>query len=70
MHLEDLLAAIHEFHTQDNYHKYLDESVEEENNHEVKEIPQDIPASTNNDSSSVSAEAQEDIQPKFSPHKR
>ena len=60
---EDLVAAIHEFHTQDNYHKNLDESIEEEINQGTEEIPQDIPAIMNNDSSSLIAEAQEDIQP-------
>ena len=38
MHPEDLLAAIHEFHTQDNYHKNLDESFKEEINQEINKF--------------------------------
>ena len=40
-----------------NYHKNLDELVEEEINQGIKGIPQDIPASINNDSSSLLGEA-------------
>ena len=65
MHPEDLLEAIQEFHIHPNYHKNLDESVEEEINQGIKDIPQDIPARINNDSSSLLAEAQEDIQPQI-----
>ena len=32
LHPEDILAAIHEFHSQDNYHDNLDELFEEEIN--------------------------------------
>ena len=59
---EDLIAAIHEFHTQDNYHKNLDELVEEEINKETEEKPQDPTENINNDdSSSLLTKAQEDI---------
>ena len=39
MHPEDLLASIHESHTQEKYHKNLDELVEEEINQEIEENP-------------------------------
>ena len=64
--LEDLIAAIHEFHTWDNYHKNIDELVEEEIYQETEEKPQDPTKNiTNDDSSSLLAEAQEDIQPQI-----
>ena len=63
MHPEDLLKSIQEFHMHLKYHKNLDESIEEEINQEIKDIPQYIPENPKNDSSSLIAEAQEDIQP-------
>ena len=65
MHPEDLLEAIQEFHMRPEYHKNLGESVEEEINPEAMSIPQDIPENPNNDSSSVMAKVQEDIQPRI-----
>ena len=62
-HPEDLLTAIHEFNILLKNYKNIDESLEEEKNQEIKDIPQDIPENPNNDSSSLIAEAQEDIQP-------
>ena len=57
MHPEDLLTAIQEFHRHSSHLKKLDESIEEEINQGIKEIPQDILSSINNDSSFLLGEA-------------
>ena len=62
LHPEDLLEAIHEFHSQYNYHDSLDELFEEEINQEIEENPRDLSEGTSDDLPSLIGEAQEDIQ--------
>ena len=68
-HPQDLLAAIHQFHSQDSYHDSLEELVEEETNQEIEENPQDLSEGTSDDSPSLLGEAQENIQPQNHPSK-